>query len=262
MAQATRYSWLMCTRYISPETADIERHWHVGRDNAWRGGEVFPNRSGAFIRAARDSATAQRELVVGQWSLIPWFAKERKLKYPTANARFEELADKASYKHPWARGQRCIIPAWAFFEPNWQTGVHVPWRFTRADGTPWGLAGLWNTWVDRDSGEIVESYTMLTLNADDHPLMNRMHRPDPARPPHMQDKRSVVVVEQGDVDPWLFGTTEIAQQLVQLAPVDRFIAEPMEAAPAAPRRSAAKSRTTAAPQGGSQGSVQPGLLDE
>ena len=39
------------------------------------------------------------------------------------------------------------------------------WRFGRADGQPWG-AGLWNTWTDKATGEMVESYTMLTLNAD------------------------------------------------------------------------------------------------
>ena len=156
---------------------------------------MFPSYQGPFIRAAKDSAACEPELVVGQWNLIPWFAKERKLKYPTSNARSEELSQKASYKHPWARAQRCIIPAAAFFEPNWESGKHVPWRFTRADGTPWGLAGLWNTWVDKATGEIVESYTMLTINADQHALMNRMHRPDPKRPPHMQDKRSVVPIK-------------------------------------------------------------------
>ncbi|MFO5109049.1 SOS response-associated peptidase family protein, partial [Salmonella enterica subsp. enterica serovar Stanley] len=85
-----------------------------------------------------------RELVAGQWGLIPWFAKEPRLKFPTNNARSEELAQKASYKHPWARGQRCIIPATTFDEPCWETGKNVWWRFARADGDPWGLAGLWN----------------------------------------------------------------------------------------------------------------------
>ena len=131
----------MCTRYISPEAADIERLWHVGAGHPWRGGDLFPNYQGPFIRAARDVPEPARELVVGQWSLIPWFAKERKLRFPTSNARSEELADKASYKHPWARGQRCIIPALAFFEPNWESGKHVPWMFRRTDGLPWGLAG-------------------------------------------------------------------------------------------------------------------------
>lgn len=217
----------MCTRYISPEAGDIERLWHVGAGDGWRGVEVYPNYQGPFIRAARTAIAPTRELVVGQWSLIPWFAKERKLKYPTANARSEELTQKASYKNPWARGQRCIIPAKAFFEPNWETGKHIPWILRRTDGDPWGLAGLWNTWADKETGELVESYTMLTLNADQHPLMNRMHRPDPTRPPEMQDKRSVVPIELEDVNTWLFGTVDQAQSLIRLQPVEAFDAKPV-----------------------------------
>jgi len=213
----------MCTRYITPEQADIERHWHVGARNpmGWAH-DMFPGYQGPFIRAARDSTEPARELVAGQWALIPWFAKERKLKYPTCNARSEELSGKASYKHPWARGQRCIIPALAFFEPCWETGKHIPWRFTRPDGAPWGLAGLWNTWTDPATGELVESYTMLTINADGHSLMGRMHRPDPKRPPEMQDKRSVVPIEAEDVDTWLYAPVQQASQLVRLAPAEAF----------------------------------------
>ena len=221
----------MCTRYIAPEVGDIERHWRIGAGNArpWAR-EVFPRYLGPFIRAGRDAdpaASAPRELVVGQWALVPWFATSPKLNYPTCNARSEELSAKASYKQPWARGQRCIIPALAFFEPNWESGRHVAWRFARADGQPWGLAGLWNTWVDKSSGEVVESYTMLTLNADQHPLMQRMHKPDPKRPPHMQDKRSVVPIALSDVDCWLTATPTEAAALVRLAPVEDFSAEPV-----------------------------------
>ena len=223
-----RYIEHMCTRYVSPEAGAIERAWHVGRHNPWRGvqREVFPSYDAPFIRASRDSTAPQRELVIGQWNLIPWFAKERKLKFPTSNARSEELAAKASYKQPWARGQRCIIPAVSFYEPNWETGKHVPWRFERADGGLWGLAGLWSTWTDPATGEIVESFTMLTLNADAHPLMSRMHRPDPKRPPHLQDKRSVVPIGLADVDVWLFGTPTEAQALVRLAAPEVFDAVP------------------------------------
>ncbi len=228
----------MCTRYISPETGDIERHWLIGsRTPARWVREVFPGYHGVFIRAACDSAAPElerereRELVVGPWGLLPWFAKERKLKFPTSNARSEELAQKASYKQPWARGQRCIILAQAFFEPNWESGKHVPWRFTRSDGAPWGLAGLWNRWTDPATGEVLDSYTMLTLNADAHPLMRRMHKPDPKRPPALQDKRSVVPIEMEDVDAWLHAPQAQAAQLVRLAPVERFVAEPMPREP-------------------------------
>lgn len=218
----------MCNRYVAPDEADMERFWHLGaRSNLWRRmAEVFPRSQGPFIRRASDAGPPQRELVIGQWGLIPWFAKTPKLTYSTNNARSEELSAKATFKHPWARGQRCIIPAMSFDEPCWETGKNVWWRFRRADGTPWGLAGLWNRWTDNETGEVVESYTMLTQNADAHPLMSRMHKPDPKLAPDKQDKRSVVAIEPQDVDTWLWGPIEEAQRLIQLSPPEAFDAAP------------------------------------
>ena len=103
----------MCNRYEAPDELAVQDYWHVVRHGdpvPWPRG-VFPRSPGPFIRRARDAAGYERELVVGQWGLIPWFAKEPKLRFPTNNARSEELAQKASYKDPWKRGQRCIIPA-------------------------------------------------------------------------------------------------------------------------------------------------------
>lgn len=226
----------MCNRYVSPEAAAIERAWHVGaRDvpNPWRGGGVYPRAQGPFVRRVAREADAgvplERELVVGQWGLVPWFAKSARLAYATNNARSEELAGKAAFKQPWARGQRCIVPALSFDEPCWETGRNAWWSFRRADGQPWALAGLWNRWTDPASGEIVESYTMLTINADAHPLMSRMHKPDPALPPDRQDKRSVVPIEAGDVEQWLCGTQGDAQALLKLADAELFDAEPVAA---------------------------------
>jgi putative SOS response-associated peptidase YedK len=220
----------MCNRYVSPETAEAERFWRVKESNSRRPLlppiNVFPRSQAPFIRRARNETGYERELTIGQWGLIPWFAKEPKLKFPTNNARSEELEQKASYKDPWKRGQRCIIPALSFDEPNWESGKNQWWQFRRADGMPWGLAGLWNTWTDKSTGEVHESYTMLTLNADEHPLMNRMHKPDPKLAHDKQDKRSVIPIEFGDVDQWLAGTVEEARALLRLAPVEEFDAGP------------------------------------
>jgi putative SOS response-associated peptidase YedK len=218
----------MCTRYISPDEAAIERHWEIGRRNQpawWESASVFPRAPGPFVRTGRGSI--DRELVIGQWGLIPWFAKTAHLTYATNNARFEEIETKASYKQSWARGYRCIIPALSFDEPCWETGKNVWWAFRRADGAPWGLAGLWNTWTDKATGAIHESYTMLTLNADDHPLMSRMHKPDPKLPPDQQDKRSVVAIELRDVDIWLRGSIAEALELVHVPPVESIAAGPI-----------------------------------
>ncbi len=216
----------MCTRYISPDQAAIERSWQVGRSNpfSWPRTEVFPSRTGAFIRANGEGKA--RELVIGHWGLIPWFAKSPKLPYSTCNARSEEMTHKASFKQAWTRGQRCIIPAESFDEPNWETGRNVWWRFHRADAQPWGLAGLWNTWIDKETGEMIESYTMLTINADSHALMRRMHKPDPKLTPDQQDKRSVIPVESDEIEQWLMGSLADAHELLKLAPVEVFDAGP------------------------------------
>lgn len=222
----------MCNRYESPSQTAIARFWEIGSHNPprWWAQSVFPSAQGPFIRAAH----GERDLVVGQWGLIPHFAKTPKLTYQTNNARSEELSQKASFRLPWLQGQRCIIPAMSFDEPCWETGRNVWWTFRRADGNPWGLAGLWNTWMDKDSGELVESYTMLTLNADTHPLMRRMHKPDPKLGSDEQDKRSVIAIELGDVDQWLHGTVAQASQLLKLTPVALFDASPVLPAPPGP----------------------------
>lgn len=59
---------------------------------------------------------------------------------------------------------------------------------------------------------------MLTLNADDHPLMRRMHKPAPKLPADQQDKRSVILVEMADLDRWLAGGVKYALGLLKLAP--------------------------------------------
>ncbi len=207
----------MCTRYITPDQAAVERAWEIGRRSGpvWAA-ELFPRSLGPFLRAAGPDGL---ELVVGTWGLIPPWSKTPALAYATQNCRAEEAAQKPSFRDAWRRGQRCIVPAMSFDEPCWESGRNVWWRFRRADGAPWGLAGLWNAWVDPTSGEIVESYTLLTVNADAHPLFSRMHKPDPRQPPNAHDKRSVVALEYGDRERWLCGSpAEIAPLLLPPAP--------------------------------------------
>ena len=186
--------------------------WHIGRHNQSKWAhELFPRAQGPFLRAGERGGL---DLVVGTWGLIPSWSKSPILKYLTNNCRSEEAAAKPTFRDAWRKGQRCIIPAVSFDEPCWETGKNVWWRFRRADGSPWALAGLWNTWVDHSTGEVVESYTMLTVNADDHPIMSRMHKPDPKLAEDQQDKRSVVAIEQGDVERWLSGSLEEIRDLM------------------------------------------------
>lgn len=232
----------MCTRYIPPEVAEIEREWHVGARNqpGWAH-ELFPLASGPFIRRADDGSL---KLVVGQWGMIPAGSEtripmsaprgpgEKPRRISTVNARSESVNSRPTYRRAWQTSARCIVPAESFFEPNWESGKNVWWRFRRADGRPWAIAGLHETWIDKAHGEIVENYTMLTINANAHPLMSRMHRPelDPETrqplPLEKQDKRSLVLLEPSSYEQWMDGTIDEAKALLKLTPFEVFAAEP------------------------------------
>lgn len=220
----------MCTNYEIPSRERLTIHFSDLPDGVWRE-SMSPLYRGLFVRASGDS----HELVLGQWGMIPPHSashipsgKDGK-RLNTVNARREGMAKSWTFGAAWRRGQRCIIPAESYVEPYWGTGRHIPWRFARADGEPWGLAGLWSEWTDPATGEVLPNYTMLTQNCDEVSVLNLMHRPDPKRPQHMQDKRAVVPLEKGDWNTWLHGTLEQAEALIRLPSIELFKHGPVDA---------------------------------
>ena len=83
-----------------------------------------------------------------------------------------------------------------------------------------GLAGLWDKWLDKTTGEVVHSFTMLTINADTHGLMRNFHRPD-------DEKRMVVVLPQERYEDWLTATLPEAKSLLLPYPADALQALPV-----------------------------------
>jgi putative SOS response-associated peptidase YedK len=63
---------------------------------------------------------------------------------------------------------------------------------------------------------------MLTMNCDGHPLLSRMHKPEPDLPPHAQDKRTVIPLEREHWETWLHGSIDEAWSLIRVPPVDLF----------------------------------------
>ena len=191
----------------------------VGDD--WHPRAVGPFQTGAFLVAGGEG---ELRAVVGQWGMIRpgQSARLPERHYQTNNARVESVSEKPTYRHAWARGQRCLIPAEWYAEPNWETGKNVWWHLKRADGAPWFLAGLWSEWTDKETGEVVPNFTALTCNCDDHPMLDRLHKPDLKLPVDQQDKRSLVHVDPEYWEQWLHGTTDEALQLIQPQPVEVF----------------------------------------
>lgn len=166
---------------------------------------------------------------IGQWGMIRPGSPERipidqrGRPLMTNNARIESMAEKPTYRDAWKSGKRCLIPAWSYDEPYWGNNTKsTAWRFRRKDCDAWTLAGLWSEWTDRTTGEIVPNFTMLTMNCDAHPLLNKFHKPDPKLPPDQQDKRSVISIERADWDLWLNGSIDDAKSLIQMPALELF----------------------------------------
>ena len=114
--------------------------------------------------------------------------------YATMNARAETVGEKPTYRRAWQHGKLCLVPMLGFFEPCYESGKAERWRFSMADGKPFAVAGIWRAWQEEQGYTF--SFSLLTINADSHPLLRRMHKPG-------DEKRSLVIVPNKDYDAWL-----------------------------------------------------------
>jgi putative SOS response-associated peptidase YedK len=109
-------NYAMCGRYVSPEQAEIERFWHIGRHNSNpfpRRYNVSPTSMVPILRLDRE--TGEIELVNARWGLIPAWWKDSKPPRTSHNARSEEAAIKPMWKGALAKS-RCLVPARGWYE--------------------------------------------------------------------------------------------------------------------------------------------------
>lgn len=178
--------------------------------------EVWPGGRAPFVL----NAEGGRRLDLGVFGLIPHWAKAPGESLRRCyNARTETVATKPSFRDAWRQGQRCVVPADAFFEPNYETGKAVRWSVERADGEPLLIGGLWSEWVDRSSGEVVISFSLLTVNVAGHPLLNRLHAPE-------DEKRGLVMLERVEVDQWLNAPVADVAGLLRPYPPEAMLMRP------------------------------------
>lgn len=116
-----------------------------------------------------------------RWSLVPGWAKELKLKFPTFNARSEEAATKSAFA-PSVKSKRALIPATGYYE--WQTrgSTKTPYFIRAGQDDPVMFAGLYSWWRDHSKADDDESRWVLTatiLTMDAAPQLAEIHNRNP-----------------------------------------------------------------------------------
>ncbi len=243
----------MSTQYESLQSALLYPDaFHVAAPTSPVGRAVWPRQPGVFIRVSpalesdeADEADAvqtveeadqvqdadkpprappTRELVAGQFGLVPRWVKsasDAKLRSTKlVNARSETVTTSNNFRDAWLAGQRCIVPMQAFIDEDWRSGKAVPTRIARVDGKPMGVAGLWESWTGAD-GDVITSFTLLTVNANSHALMSRYQSPG-------NEKRMPAILNEGAFDAWLSARPDKAKEFMRAYPANWLLANPVE----------------------------------
>lgn len=139
------------------------------------------------------------EPLLSSWGLIPHWTRSAKdaqlIQNKTINARGETIFEKPAFRDA-AKEKRCIVPVAGFYEHHHYKGKKYPFYITRKDDEPVNLAGLWSEWTNKDTGEITNSFSIVTTKANE--MMSRIHNN-----PKLKESRMPVILPDGAENEWL-----------------------------------------------------------
>lgn len=110
------------------------------------------------------------------WGLIPSFCNTTKdakdTMSKTLNAKSETIFALPSFKHSIIE-KRCLVLVDGFYE--WRTigKQKYPYYIHTKDNEPFAFGGIYNDWVNKETGEIINTFSIITTEAN--PLMAKIH---------------------------------------------------------------------------------------
>jgi len=197
----------MCVQYLTTSNVDwVKSHFdlHLPLSNVH---DVFPTYPAPIILKSHN--TDRIAIGSARFGLIPSWAQEESFGRKTYNARVETVSEKPSYRAAWKERHYALALADAFYEPCYESGKAVRTPIRQANGEPMAIASIWDTWTDTESGELIVSFSMITIDASAHPVMSRLHKPE-------EEKRTVVPLRPELFDQWLNATPEMAKNLLTI----------------------------------------------
>jgi putative SOS response-associated peptidase YedK len=204
----------MCVQYLTTaNTSWVKTHFDLDL-LALSPHDVFPTYPGSIILKSHN--TQRTAIGMARFGLLPSWAKDENFGRKTYNARSETVAEKPSYKHAWVKRHYALALADAFYEPCYESGKAVRTLIQQANREPMAIASIWDTWNEPETGELIVSFSMLTINANDHPIMKRMHKPE-------EEKRTVVPLKPELFSDWLNATPETAASMLTLDAIPELI---------------------------------------
>lgn len=176
---------------------------------------IAPSQAVAAVRRRAGAATPSYRLDRLRWWLTPAWAKEMSTKYAMFNAKAETLASKPAFAKPF-RNRRCVVPVSGFYEwskvalqqvdlvGETHSSAKRPYFIRPAETAGLLLAGVWDRWLDPQTGVVVESFAIVTTQATAG--MQALHHRQP------------VILDPTGAQAWLDDTTPMEELQALLEP--------------------------------------------
>jgi len=135
------------------------------------------------------------EIQFFHWGIIPKWVKDKetadKIRNNTLNAKAETIFEKASFKDS-IKNKRCLILCSGFFEWQKIKGKKYPYYISLKDDEVFVFGGIWSSWTDKETGEIFNTYSVITVEANE--IVGEIHN---------TKKRMPLILEPEDASKWI-----------------------------------------------------------
>ncbi len=141
------------------------------------------------------------------WGLIPRWAKDDSIQQNTLNAKIETIHEKPSFRD--VIQKRCLVLIDGFYKWKWldEKGKHKQkYLITLPTHEAFACAGLYSHWRNKNTGETINTYTILTTEANE--LMSEIHN---------SKKRIPVIIHSSNEQSWLSGEAHKFTQINLMA---------------------------------------------
>lgn len=168
----------MCGRYHQAAPAErLGREYGLDiRENIAPRYNIAPTQPVAVVRL---DDRGKRQFTHMRWGFVPSWAKKDYLDKlaarPLINARADGIAEKPTFRSAFKR-RRCLLPATGFYEWKGEAGAKQPYAIVRTKTDLFSFAGVWETAVSPDGGEVD---TVAIITTDAGPDIKFIHHREP-----------------------------------------------------------------------------------
>ncbi len=182
------------------------------------------------LQDTKQGSGAGRVCQLMRWGLVPGWSKGPDPRYNMINAKAETIDQKPAYKNAFSQ-RRCLIPCDGFYEwhavpeheleqkPEMSLALasepaskkntkkknriaKQPYYIYKNDDSLLALAGIWEQWASPDASQQIDSFSIITTDAN--PFMQNIHH------------RMPVILSPDQFDTWLSEQHQASDQLKSL----------------------------------------------